>query len=214
MNESRENFPNCARHGLTFFSIAGEWRLAKALGSATVGNNPWRRRVAAWTAPPKAFSFLHQTAMSLCLVSLGSNEGDRQANLEAAVARLAAHPHVKLIAHSSWRETIAVGGPVGQSNFLNGAVKLETSLAPRELLGCLQQIESDLGRRRAERWGPRPIDLDLLLYDELILAASELQTRSGVGRGARRRRRPSGSSPGASSPRLRGALQWCFLRSG
>ena len=53
-------------------------------------------------------------------------------------------------------------------------MKLETPLPPHELLGCLQQIEGELGRRRAERWGPRPIDLDLLLYDELILTTPEL----------------------------------------
>jgi 2-amino-4-hydroxy-6-hydroxymethyldihydropteridine diphosphokinase len=159
---------------LTILSIAGEWRLAKALGSATVGNNLWRQFVAAWTAPPKAFAYLPQIAMSICLISLGSNEGDRQEKLVEATDRLAAHPRIRLVARSSWRETAAVGGPSGQSNFLNGAVKLETSLAPHELLGCLQQIEGDLGRRRTERWGPRPIDLDLLLYDELVLATPEL----------------------------------------
>jgi 2-amino-4-hydroxy-6-hydroxymethyldihydropteridine diphosphokinase len=112
--------------------------------------------------------------MSVCLISLGSNEGNRQEKLEAAAARLAAHPRIRLIARSSWRETAPVGGPPGQADFLNGAVTLETSLAPHDLLGCLQQIEDQLGRRRTERWGPRPIDLDLLLYDELVLTAPEL----------------------------------------
>jgi 2-amino-4-hydroxy-6-hydroxymethyldihydropteridine diphosphokinase len=112
--------------------------------------------------------------MPICLISLGSNEGDRQANLGAATARLAADSRIKLVARSSWRETAAVGGPAGQSDFLNGAVKLETALAPRELLGRLQQIEGELGRRRAEHWGPRTIDLDLLLYDELVLSTAEL----------------------------------------
>jgi len=112
--------------------------------------------------------------MSVCLISLGSNEGNRQEKLEAAAARLAVHPRIRLIARSSWRETAPVGGPPGQADFLNGAVTLETSLAPHDLLGCLQQIEDQLGRRRTERWGPRPIDLDLLLYDELVLTAPEL----------------------------------------
>ncbi len=112
--------------------------------------------------------------MPICLLSLGSNEGDRQANLEATVARLAAHASIRLLARSSWRETAAIGGPAGQGDFLNGAATLETMLPPRELLGCLQQIESELGRRRAERWGPRTIDLDLLLYDELVLSTPEL----------------------------------------
>jgi 2-amino-4-hydroxy-6-hydroxymethyldihydropteridine diphosphokinase len=112
--------------------------------------------------------------MPVCLISLGSNEGNRQENLDAAVTRLAAHPQIKLIGRSSLRETIPIGGSTDQGSFLNGAVKLETSLAPHELLGVLQQIERELGRRRAERWGPRPIDLDLLLYDELVLATPEL----------------------------------------
>ncbi|MFZ1934907.1 MAG: 2-amino-4-hydroxy-6-hydroxymethyldihydropteridine diphosphokinase [Thermoguttaceae bacterium] len=112
--------------------------------------------------------------MPICLISLGSNEGDRQANLEAATARLAGYPGMRLVARSSWRETAAVGGPAGQNDFLNGAVKVETSLLPQELLAFLQQIEGELGRRRVERWGPRPIDLDLLLYDELILTTPAL----------------------------------------
>ncbi len=112
--------------------------------------------------------------MPICLVSLGSNEGSRQENLEAAAARLAAHAGITLVARSSWRETAPVGGPPGQADFLNAAVKLETSLPPHELLGRLRQIESELGRHRTERWGPRPIDLDLLLYDELIVTTPEL----------------------------------------
>lgn len=170
----RGNFPNRNRNDLTIFSIAGEWRLAKALGSATVGSNHWRRIVAAWTAPPKAFAFLRSIAMPICLISLGSNEGDRQANLDAATARLAGHAGIRLVARSSWRETAAVGGTAGQNDFLNGAVKVETSLPPQEVLTCLQQIEGELGRRRAERWGPRTIDLDLLLYDDLVLSTPEL----------------------------------------
>jgi 2-amino-4-hydroxy-6-hydroxymethyldihydropteridine diphosphokinase len=112
--------------------------------------------------------------MSVCLISLGSNLGNRQENLDAAVARLAAHPGIRLLGSSKWHATAPVGGPAGQGDFLNGALKLETTLTPHELLGCLQQIENQLGRRRAERWGPRPLDLDLLLYDELILTTPAL----------------------------------------
>jgi 2-amino-4-hydroxy-6-hydroxymethyldihydropteridine diphosphokinase len=112
--------------------------------------------------------------MPVSLVSLGSNLGNRQENLDAAVARLAAHPHVRIVARSQWRETSAVGGPAEQGDFLNGALKIETSLAPHELLACLQQIENELGRRRDVRWGPRTIDLDLLLYDEQVLATPTL----------------------------------------
>jgi 2-amino-4-hydroxy-6-hydroxymethyldihydropteridine diphosphokinase len=112
--------------------------------------------------------------MSVCLISLGSNQGSRHENLDAAVARLAAHPQVQLLSCSRWRETAPVGGPEGQDAFLNGALTLETALAPLELLAVLQKIECDLGRQRAERWGPRTIDLDLLLYDEQVLTMPTL----------------------------------------
>jgi 2-amino-4-hydroxy-6-hydroxymethyldihydropteridine diphosphokinase len=107
--------------------------------------------------------------MSVCLVSLGSNLGNRQENLDAAVARLAAHPQIRLLATSRWRETSPVGGPADQGSFLNGALKLETSLAPQEMLSLLQQIENGLDRQRTERWGPRTIDLDVLLHDDLVV---------------------------------------------
>jgi 2-amino-4-hydroxy-6-hydroxymethyldihydropteridine diphosphokinase len=112
--------------------------------------------------------------MAVSLISLGSNLGNRHENLDAAVALLAAHPQIKLLSRSRWHETSPVGGPSGQGDYLNGALKLETSLAPHELLACLQRVEDELGRRRAERWGPRTIDLDLLLYDELVLATPTL----------------------------------------
>ena len=88
--------------------------------------------------------------------------------------RLVAQPQIAVAAVSCWRETAPVGGPPGQPPFLNGALLAETSLAPHDLLAALQQIENDLGRRRAERWGPRTIDLDLLLYDELVLDTPSL----------------------------------------
>src|SRR5450830_971239 len=96
--------------------------------------------------PPKAFVLppsvgYRFSPMPACLISLGSNLGNRQENLDAVVARLAEHPQIKIIARSAWHETTPIGGPAGQENFLNGAVKLETSLAPLELLTFLQQIE-------------------------------------------------------------------------
>jgi 2-amino-4-hydroxy-6-hydroxymethyldihydropteridine diphosphokinase len=107
--------------------------------------------------------------MPRCLIGLGSNCGDRQANLEAAVSRLAAYPPIRLLAVGAWRETAPVGGPPHQPSFLNGALTLETGLGPHELHAVLQQVEGQLGRERAETWGPRTIDLDLLLYDDLVL---------------------------------------------
>ena len=96
--------------------------------------------------------------MTLAYVGLGSNLGDREATIRAAVAAL---PGV--VAVSKLRETEPVG-VTGQPAFLNGAARLETELSPRELLDALLEVERGLGRERRERWGPRTIDLDLLLY--------------------------------------------------
>jgi 2-amino-4-hydroxy-6-hydroxymethyldihydropteridine diphosphokinase len=112
--------------------------------------------------------------MPVCLIGLGSNEGNRHATLDAAVAALAREPHLAVAAVSSWCETAPIGGPPQQPPFLNGALRAETSLEPQALLCCLQRIEDRLGRRRAERWGPRTLDLDLLLYDTLVLDTPSL----------------------------------------
>ena len=88
--------------------------------------------------------------------------------LDETVAGLARHPAARLGGRSPWLETPPVGGPAGQMPYLNGAVVLETTLEPETLLELLHEIETGLGRRRQERWGPRVIDLDLLLYDQLV----------------------------------------------
>jgi 2-amino-4-hydroxy-6-hydroxymethyldihydropteridine diphosphokinase len=101
-------------------------------------------------------------------VGIGSNLGDREANLRAAIEHLAAEEGIEVVAFSEIRETEPVG-PVEQGPFLNGAIELRTSLEPRDLLQRLLSVENLLGRVRHERWGPRTIDLDLLLYgDDLI----------------------------------------------
>jgi 2-amino-4-hydroxy-6-hydroxymethyldihydropteridine diphosphokinase len=94
-------------------------------------------------------------------VGVGSNLGDREAMIRAAIAAL---PGV--VAVSTLRQTDPVG-VVDQPAFLNGAVVLETELPPRELLELLLAVERDLGRERRERWGPRSIDLDLLVYGDV-----------------------------------------------
>ncbi len=88
--------------------------------------------------------------------------------LDEAVEGLARRPAVRLGERSPWLETPPVGGPAGQMPYLNGAVTLETTLEPETLLELLHEIETGLGRRRQERWGPRVIDLDLLLYDQVV----------------------------------------------
>jgi 2-amino-4-hydroxy-6-hydroxymethyldihydropteridine diphosphokinase len=113
----------------------------------------------------------------LATVALGSNLGDRAGQLDRALQQLAALPRTSLVARSRWRETEPVGGPPGQPRFLNGVVRLETALGPRELLAALQRIELDSGRRREleVRDGPRQLDLDLVFYGDLQLADPGLQ---------------------------------------
>ena len=98
-------------------------------------------------------------------MGLGSNLGEREATLWKALEGLGATEGIEVVAVSSFRETDPVG-VVDQPRFVNGAAALETSLRPRELLERLLDVERSLGRDRAveERWGPRTLDLDLLLY--------------------------------------------------
>jgi 2-amino-4-hydroxy-6-hydroxymethyldihydropteridine diphosphokinase len=102
-------------------------------------------------------------------VGLGSNLGDREHMLWGAIHMLAFNPEVDVVAVSSIRETDPVGFE-DQPRFLNAAVAIETDLEPRALLDLLLSVERELGRtREGPRFGPRTIDLDLLLYgDELI----------------------------------------------
>ena len=103
-------------------------------------------------------------------VGLGANLGDREATIRRAVELVDELAGVKVVGVSSLRET-EPWGPVEQPRYLNGAVAVETDLPPRELLDALLDVERRLGRARddEERWGPRTIDLDLLLYGELVL---------------------------------------------
>jgi 2-amino-4-hydroxy-6-hydroxymethyldihydropteridine diphosphokinase len=106
--------------------------------------------------------------MPRAYVGLGANLGDREETLDRAVSLLAGAKGVEVLAVSELRETDPVG-VVDQARFLNGAVAVETTLSPRGLLDALLAIEQSLGRERVERWGPRTIDLDLLLYgDEIV----------------------------------------------
>jgi 2-amino-4-hydroxy-6-hydroxymethyldihydropteridine diphosphokinase len=99
-------------------------------------------------------------------IGLGSHLGDRRARLVTAVRRLEDVGAVAAV--SSLYETAPVGGPA-QGPFLNAVVVLETTLAPRALLDHCLTVERETGRRRRVRWGPRPLDLDLLLYDRAVV---------------------------------------------
>jgi 2-amino-4-hydroxy-6-hydroxymethyldihydropteridine diphosphokinase len=112
--------------------------------------------------------------MASCLIGLGSNQGSRRAILEEALAKLGRHPRVGLARVSSFHETAPVGGPAGQGAYLNAAAVLECSLHPGEALDLLQQIENQAGRERDRTWGPRTLDLDLLLYGDSVLATPNL----------------------------------------
>jgi 2-amino-4-hydroxy-6-hydroxymethyldihydropteridine diphosphokinase len=106
-------------------------------------------------------------------VGLGSNIGNRRENLRAALAELDREPGFRLRAVSRVWDTAPVGPP--QPRFLNAAVRLSTLLSPRSTLRRLLEIEERLGRVRRERWGPREIDLDLLLYGDRVVNESALE---------------------------------------
>ncbi len=106
--------------------------------------------------------------MTRAYIGLGGNLGPTEVTLLRAVDLLAAEDGIEVLELSELRETTPVG-VVEQPEFLNGALAVETSLAPRELLDVLLRVERELGRVRDERWGPRTIDLDLLVYgDETV----------------------------------------------
>lgn len=106
-------------------------------------------------------------------IALGSNMGDSQEILAAAIATLANTPGVVIKATSHWYRTKAVGPP--QPDYLNGCVIVQIFMLPQLLLETLLAIEEKFGRVRQERWGPRTLDLDLLLYDDLIVDTPTLQ---------------------------------------
>jgi 2-amino-4-hydroxy-6-hydroxymethyldihydropteridine diphosphokinase len=105
--------------------------------------------------------------MSFCAIGLGSNLGDSRSILTSAIDRLRSHPQIEVSAVSSWYTTAPIGPP--QPDYLNGCATLQTSLEAMDLLNSLHSIEAEFGRVRQEFWGARTLDLDLLLYDDLII---------------------------------------------
>jgi 2-amino-4-hydroxy-6-hydroxymethyldihydropteridine diphosphokinase len=116
------------------------------------------------------------SAVHCAYVGIGANLGDRERTIADALRRVAALPTTELVAVSTLRET-EPWGPVEQPRYLNGAAALRTELEPAALLGGLLAIERSLGRDREReiRWGPRTIDLDLLLVDDLVLTTPMLE---------------------------------------
>ncbi len=107
-------------------------------------------------------------------IGLGSNLGDREATLRLALRELGDREGIEVARVSPFIETEPVGGPP-QGPFLNAAAELRTDLSPGGLLAALQGVEDRFGRERAVRWGPRTLDLDLLLYDGEIVREPALQ---------------------------------------
>lgn len=112
--------------------------------------------------------------MMRAFLGLGSNLGDRLDHLQAGVSSLAGEQGVEVVAVSSVYRTEPVGGPE-QPEFLNAVAVISTTLSPRELLALAQRIEGERGRRRKERWGPRTLDIDILLYGDITMHEADLE---------------------------------------
>lgn len=107
-------------------------------------------------------------------IGLGANLGDREAALRSALSALSAEAAVTVSAVSALYETAPVGGPGGQGAYLNAAARLETTRPPHDLLDLLLDVEARHHRTRDVRWGPRTLDLDLLLYGDRIIDDARL----------------------------------------
>ena len=108
------------------------------------------------------------------VLALGSNLGARNDTLSGAVADLVDRPEVRLLAVSPVVQTKAVGGPEGQPDFLNMVISVETSLEPLDLLRHCQSVENKHHRVREVRWGPRTLDVDIIVYGDLESSDPEL----------------------------------------
>jgi len=110
----------------------------------------------------------------LAFVGLGSNLGDRRANILRALSLLESEGPIEVLRVSQLRETDPVGGPP-QGRYLNGAAEVRTTLAPRTLLAACLRVEAALGRVRSVRNGPRTIDLDILLHGSRVIRDADLE---------------------------------------
>lgn len=115
----------------------------------------------------------HEPPPAKAAISLGSNLGESPTILEKALQTLEQTSGIIIENISNWYETVPVGP--AQPNYINGCAILQTELSPENLLSILLEIEIKFGRVRAERWGARTLDLDLILYENLILNTPQLQ---------------------------------------
>jgi len=135
---------------------------------------------------PLGFAAITERAPVIAYIGLGANLGDPAGQLREALARLDAAEEVEVTRVSTFYRTPPLG-PADQPWYVNAAARLRTRLGPEDLLRLLQQVEAQMGRVRGERWGPRLIDLDLLLYNgevifspTLVLPHPEMQGRAFV----------------------------------
>lgn len=110
-------------------------------------------------------------------IALGSNIGDREANIRDALRRIAASEGLSVLKKSALYETEPIGPP--QSKYMNAAVELECGLRPEELLDLLKDIEKAMGRAAGEKWGPRVIDLDIIFFGDSTIDSGDLTVPHG-----------------------------------
>jgi len=107
-------------------------------------------------------------------IALGSNIGNRKNYIHNAIILLGNNPEITVVKQSSLIETKPVG-PIEQDLFINAVIEISTSLTPQELLATCLAVEEQIGRVRTQRWGPRTIDLDILLFADRIIAGANLK---------------------------------------
>lgn len=115
------------------------------------------------------------TSLETVYIGLGGNLGDVKSAIKRAVQILSDEPIMHLVAMSGLYRTAPVGGPPGQPDYVNAAARFETSLAPEALLARCLDVEQQLGRVRDRHWGPRTIDLDVLLFGERVIDTPKLR---------------------------------------
>src|SRR5262245_38839990 len=107
-------------------------------------------------------------------IGVGANVGDRESNIRCAIEKLGSTQGVKVVHISNLLENPAIGMGDDAPPFLNGVAQIETTFGAHALLQRLLEVERELGRQRREKWSPRTIDLDLLLYGDQIISSDEL----------------------------------------
>ncbi|MDD5128703.1 MAG: 2-amino-4-hydroxy-6-hydroxymethyldihydropteridine diphosphokinase [Candidatus Omnitrophica bacterium] len=112
--------------------------------------------------------------MAVCYIGVGTNLGKRKENIRLAINKVNALKNTRVLRKSKAMESLAVGGPAGQGKFLNVALKIDTQLPALILLKRLKEIESQMGRKKTVRFGPRVIDLDILLYADKVISNRKL----------------------------------------